>query len=174
MAEDISNDDVMGQMLFEKAKAEFPYLKDKDVAFAYTPIPDESRFLEFYSPEETKRPKYLPAGKVGIEVFSPKVRPIDILGDYVSHYGVQNDPELAKLYSGFKQTVPDTTMRERYAYHQQKLGEKRPYEDWLEISGMPEYFRGYTFNQWGENAKQMYTPEQLQYLDKIRQYLGIK
>jgi hypothetical protein len=34
-------------------------------------------------------------------------------------------------------------------------------------------FRGYTFNQW-ENAKDMYTPQQLQVLDQVRKYLGVK
>ena len=46
------NNAVVGQMLFEKAKTEYPYLADKDIAFDYAPAKGRG-FLEFYSPEET-------------------------------------------------------------------------------------------------------------------------
>ena len=64
-------------------------------------------------------------------------------------------------------------MQERYQYHTQNLGENRPYEQWMQMTGLPEMFRGYTFNQWQDAAK-MYTPEQLQTLNAVRSYLGIK
>ena len=66
-------------------------------------------------------------------------------------------------------------MQEQYAYYQQhpEYKESRPYEEWLKASGMPAYFRGYTFNQW-DDAKDMYTPEQLKILDAVQSYLRIK
>ena len=55
-----------------------------------------------------------------------------------------------------------------------QIDEKRPYEQWYQMTGLPEMFRGYTFNQFGQNAEQMYTPQQLETLNAVRQYLGIK
>ena len=171
--EQVTDNEVLGAQMFEKAQKEYPYLADKDISFAYTPSKGDDRQLEFYHPEETERPAYIPRGKVGIEVFNPQVKPLDILGDYVSHYAVNQDPALQALYKQFSGQLDPKVMQERYQYHQQNLGEQRPYDQWHEMTGLPEIFRGYTFNQWPD-AKQMYTPEQLQTLDKVRQYLNIK
>jgi len=176
------NNDVIGSLMFENAKKEYPYLADKDIAFDYAPSQGRG-FLEFYSPEETGSPEYprpqnIPLGRVGVQVFDPKTRPIDILADYVSHYGVENDPYLSERYQQFQQSfTPEQQQRlqEQYAYYQQhpEYKESRPYEEWLKASGMPAYFRGYTFNQW-DDAKDMYTPEQLKILDAVQSYLRIK
>ena len=178
----VSNDQVIGQMLFEKAKSQYPYLADKDISFDYAPGKGRG-FLEFYSPEETGSPEYprpqnIPLGKVGVQVFDPKTRPIDILADYVSHYGVEKDPFLAQKYQQFASSfTPEQqkVLQDQYAYYQQhpEFKESRPYEEWLQASGMPGYFRGYTFNQW-ENSKDAYTQSQLQLLDEIRKYLNVK
>ena len=175
MLNTIGND--RGMRLMDIAKQDYPYLADKDIAYTFTPAQDD-RQLEFYPPDEPGSPDYprpqeLPMGRVGIQVFNPKVRPIDLLGDYVSHYGVYNDPQLKDLYGQFTGAVNPQAMQERYAYHRQNFGEQRPYEQWAERTGYPELFRGYTFNQW-ENAAQMYTPEQLDILNRVRKYLGIK
>ena len=168
------NNDVMGQMMFQKAQKEYPYLAGKDIAFAYTPK-EGDRKLEFYSPEETERPKSIPAGKVGIEVFNPKVTPLDILGDYVSHYGVQNDPRLKALYTQFQGQLDPKEMQKRYEYHKANMGETRSYDEWLRMTGLPEVFRGYTFNQWpAEFSQKYYSPEQMKTLNDVRSYLGIK
>jgi hypothetical protein len=168
------NNDVIGSLMFENAKKEYPYLADKDIAFDYAPGQGRG-FLEFYSPEETGSPEYprpqnIPLGRVGVQVFDPKT--------YVSHYGVENDPYLSERYQQFQQSfTPEQQQRlqEQYAYYQQhpEYKESRPYEEWLKASGMPGYFRGYTFNQW-DDAKDMYTPEQLKTLDAVRSYLRIK
>jgi len=51
-----SEDDVMGQMMFDRAKQDYPYLADKDIAYKYSP--KEGRgFLEFYPPDETGSPE---------------------------------------------------------------------------------------------------------------------
>jgi len=174
--------DVMGQMLFEKAKTDYPYLSDKDIYFKYTPNQGRG-YLEFYHPDEPgspeyPRPKELPMGKVGIEVFDPSTKPLDILADYVSHYGVESDPYLSERYQRFTQSMtPDQNKRlqEQYKYYQEhpEYKEQRAYEEWAKASGLPAYFRGYTFNQWPDST-QMYTPEQLDVLNQVRSYLGIK
>jgi hypothetical protein len=182
----IEDNEVMDAMTEERtpdflseAQTAYPYLKDKELDIVYTPKPKETRFLEFYPPDEPgspemPRPKSLPMGRVGIEVFRPNVKPIDILGDYVSHYGVQADPELKKYYGQFRESLDPKVMQERYKYHRENFGETRPFEEWSESSGVPEIFRGYTFNQFGDNAAELYTPQQLMILDQVRKYLGIK
>ena len=164
-------------MNFEDIVKQYPYLADKPVDYLYSPRVGDNRFLEAYPPEETgdprdPRPKELPLGRYGIQVFNPKTTALDVLGDYVSHGAVKDDPILKKMYDEFQSTVPEKLMRERYKVHQQEYGEKRPFSEWLSTSGMPEYFRGYTFNQW-QNPEQMYTPEQLKILDKIKTYVGV-
>ncbi len=171
-----------GNKLFEKAQQEYPYLANKNIAYKYSPNKGRG-FLEFYDPEEIgspefPRPKELPLGKIGIEVFDPKTRPIDILADYVSHYGVEQDPFLVERYKKFASSMtPEQRQRlqEQYKYYQQhpEYREQRPYEEWEKISGLPGYFRGYTFNQW-ENPQELYTQQQLQMLDEVRRYLGVK
>ena len=171
-----------GQKLLETAQKEYPYLSGKDIAYKYSPQQGRG-FLEFYDPQETgspeyPRPKELPLGKVGIEVFDPKTKPIDILADYVSHYAVEQDPYLAKQYEQFSGSMgPEQRQRlqEQYQYYQQHpdYKEQRPYQEWEKASGMPAYFRGYTFNQWPDSSK-MYTPEQLNTLNAVKKYLGIK
>ena len=73
--------------------------------------------------------------------------------------------------------TPDQNKRlqEQYKYYQEhpEYKEQRPFEDWAKASGLPGYFRGYTFNQWPDST-QMYTPEQLEVLNQVRSYLGIK
>ncbi len=171
-----------GSKLFERAQQQYPYLADKDIAYKYSPQQGRG-FLEFYDPQETGSPEYprpreLPLGKVGIEVFDPETRPIDILADYVSHYGVNNDPFLAQLYQQFIGSInaeQRQRLQKQYQYYQQhpEYREQRPYEKWEEISGIPGYFRGYTFNQW-DNPQEKYTPQQIEILDQVRKYLGIK
>jgi hypothetical protein len=156
---------------------QYPYLVGKPVDFLYTPNPNADVYLETYGRTETgppnaPRPKELPMGRYGIQVFKPTTRPIDILGDYVSHAGVTDDPVLAKLYADFKSVTPDAVMKERYKEHQ-SFGEKRPYSKWLEMTGYPELFRGYTFDQFGPNSASMYSPEQLRVLNQVKQYVGI-
>ena len=160
-----------GAKLLETAQKEYPYLAGKDIAYKYTPTPGEERQLEFYKGGDL--PDWAKGKQVAIEVFNPKVTPLDVLGDYASHYGVQTDPQLKALYAQFAGQLDPKMMQERYQYHTQNLDEKRPYQQWYEMTGLPEIFRGYTFNQWQDAAK-MYTPEQLKTLDMVRQHLGIK
>jgi hypothetical protein len=184
--EDGMNQDVMELVRQERApdflsqaQQEYPYLKNKEIDILYNPKPQEQRYLEFYPPDEPgapdmPRPKELPMGRVGMEVFRSDVRPIDILGDYVSHYGVQSDPELQKYYGQFGESTDPEMMQRRYQFHKEQFGETRPYDVWYKQTGLPELFRGYTFNQFGENAAQLYSPQQLMILDRVKQYLGIK
>jgi len=160
-----------GAGLFEAAQKEYPYLQGKDIAYKFSPQQNPEYMLESYKGEDL--PEWAKGRQAAIEVFNPKTSPLDILGDYVSHYAVETDPQLQQLYQQFQGQLDPKSMQERYQYHVANFGENRPYEQWYQMTGLPEMFRGYTFNQW-ENPKELYTPAQLQTLDTVRQYLGIK
>ena len=165
------NNDVIGSLMFENAKKEYPYLANQDIAFKYSPKTNSEYMLEHYQGDDL--PDWAKGKTTGIEVFNPKTTPLDILGDAVSHYGVNNDQKLKELYAQFENQLDPNMMQQRYQYHVQNLKETRPFEEWMKMTGLPEMFRGYTFNQW-ENAKDMYTPEQLKTLDAVKSYLRIK
>jgi len=182
MATDIDENDVQGQMMFDRAKKEYPYLSDKEIPFVYSPNQETENLLESWKAGEPgegnyQRPAQIPIDKFGIQVFKPEgATPLNILGDYVSHVGIETDPKLQQYYTQFQNLLDPQSMQERYQYHVQNFGENRPYENWYNMTGLPEIFRGYTFKQFGneEEAKQMYSPEQLNVLNQVRQYLGIK
>ena len=134
--------------------------------------------LEFWQPgdegdKDQPRPKDLPLDKPGVEVYSDKTRPIDILGDAVSHYMVNTDPKIKGYYQQFQHSLtPEqkNRLQEQYKWDQDKEGDKRPYPQWEQESGLPAYFRGYAFQQWA-NPQKLYTPGQLKMFDDMMGYL---
>ena len=166
-------------MFLEQAQKEFPRLKELDLGYKYTPREDRG-FIEFFPPDEPgspefPRPKELPIGKPGIEVYNPRTRPVDIAGDIASHWMVYNDPRMIDYYGRFRQSIsPDQQerMRQQYDFYKKNYGETRPYEQWYETTGLPGYFRGYPFQQWEpEEIEQAYTPQQKAILDEVLNYL---
>lgn len=164
--------------VFDKASAEYPILKSMGLGYTQSPVRSDA-MLEFWPPGEPgapdmPRPRTLPLGQPGIEVYSDKVRPIDIMGDVASHYMVTSDPVVARTYKAFTNSLQpwqEQNLRGQYEYARKNEGERRSYSDWKERSGVPAYFRGYAFQQWGDDASQFYTPEQLQILDAMMGYL---
>jgi hypothetical protein len=167
--------------LLEKAREEYPVLRNVDVDYKYSPQQDLEKYgkLEFFPSDEPgsperPRPKEFPVGRPLVEVYDPKTRPIDILGDIASHYMIEQDPRVQGYYSQFqKSLLPGQydRLRSQYQFAQKNFGEERPYEQWYERTGLPGYFRGYPFQQWPEDFNETaYTPEQRQLLDEMMQY----
>jgi len=165
-------------MLLEAAKKEYPILNQYDIGYKYSPKQD-SGYLEFFPADEPgsperPRPKEFPVGRPLVEVYDPKTRPIDILGDIASHYMIEQDPRVQGYYSQFqKSLLPGQydRLRSQYQFAQKNFGEERPYEQWYERTGLPGYFRGYPFQQWPQEFNETaYTPEQRQLLDEMMQY----
>lgn len=163
--------------LFQQAQQQYPMLKGLDLQYKES-FGKGKGFLEYWPAKEIgspeyPRPKEFPLGKHGLEVYDPKTRPIDIMGDVASHFLIHDDPKMASYFDEFKQSLtPEQQgrLKEQYQYAKQSEGEKRPYEQWLESSGLPGYFRGYAFQQW-DNAKELYTPDQIKMFDSMVQYL---
>lgn len=171
---------------YQRAQAQYPILNNLDMAFRVSANKDPNNYLETWPKNEPgeqgyRRPADFPMNKVGMEVFNQKTQPKDIMGDIVSHDLVNSHPVYKKAYEDFKSSITPKQqgiLKQQYAYAQQNEGEKRPYEQWAEIAGLPAYFRGNLFDQWQKDGKtlttEMYTPEQLKSFDALKQYMSGK
>jgi hypothetical protein len=161
--------------LLDQAKKEYPALRDLDIGYVENPKND-SGYLEYWRPGETgtpdrPRPESLRPDKPGLEIYRKDTRPIDILGDVVSHQLVDTDPKIKGYYDQFRSSLTDDQkqiLREQYQHARDNNDEKRTFGQWAQVSGLPAYFRGYAFQQWpAEKMKQLYTPEQRAMFDEM-------
>ena len=147
--------------VFEQAVSQWPVLKSIGAVSKFSPGQGDQNMLEFWPPGEGGSPD------------SP--RPSDVLGDVVSHFLVKQDPVIAATYEQFTKSLgpeQQTILQEQYKYAIANEGEKRPFQEWLQSTGLPAYFRGYAFQQWpAEFNEKAYTPEQRQMFDQMMQYL---
>lgn len=165
--------------IFTQAKSKYPILNNPNISYKYSPNPGAQNYLEAFPPGESgdpsqPRPKEFPMDKYGIQVYKPDTKPIDVLGDVVSHFLVKTDPVVKSYYEDFQKSLtPQQTARlqEQYQYAQKNEGEKRSFGEWYQTSGLPAYFRGYAFQQWPD-AQKYYTPQQLKKFDGMMQYLS--
>lgn len=165
------------QNLYQQALTMYPKLNDFPVMYKESFTTDKKKpFLEFYPTQETMRPTEFPIDKFGVEVFRKNTKPTDIAADIVSHGMVKSDETLKKIYTDFAASLNNpkqqARLKEQYAYAVKNEGEKRPYDKWLEMSGLPAYFRGYAFKQWDQKfVDKAYTPAQKKMLDDAIDYL---
>jgi hypothetical protein len=173
-----------------RSEQQYPYLQDKNLRVAYNPDRKQG-MLEFYPPQEVgseqyPRPEQFPIDKFGVDIRSPMTRPIDVLGDYVSHYGIYTDPVLMASYKEIEKSLTGEQkdfLKRQYEDYKRgyfinesgdkvSLGEKEKgtFEEWLDRSGLPGFYRGNIFNQWEDKY---YTPRQLELFKKAKQYLGV-
>lgn len=169
---------VADQSPFDRAVQQYPILNRFDIRG--TPGKAGGNVLEFWRPgepgdEKTPRPSEIPIDTPGVE-YSPKARPIDILGDVVSHHLVETDPTIKKIYSAFQSSITpqqDQMLLGQYDWAKKNQGEQRDFESWKESSGLPALFRGHPFQQWpAEFNQKAYTPKQIQLLDRMMEYLS--
>ncbi len=133
--------------------------------------------IESWSPTEegepdNLRPAGLPKGTFGVQVYQGgKTKPIDVLADAVSHHLVNTDPQMKQYYQEFKDSLTpkqQDKLKADYQYAKENEGETRPFEQWVEASRLPAFFRGYTFNQWPkEFTSKLFTPDQIKLFDKV-------
>ena len=166
--------------VLQQAQQQWPILNRLPLSYKYTPRTDRG-YLEAWPPGETgskdaPRPKEFAPDLYGIEVYKSNTRPIDVLGDVVSHFMVKSDPRIKGYYEQFVASLSpqqEQRLQQQYQHAQQHEGEKRPYTQWREQSGLPAYFRGYPFQQWPQAQTQsFYTPQQRQMLDSMMSYLS--
>jgi hypothetical protein len=165
--------------VWEQAQQEYPRLRSQNVVYKRTPRKGMEK-LEAWPPGETgtrdrPRPKEFPSDRYGVEVYSSAVRPIDVLGDVVSHFMANNDPTIKDIYNRFSSSLTSQQMDRlvsQYKWSQAHERERRNFSDWLTSSGLPAYFRGMPFQQWPQDqTRGWYTPQQMQMFDEMMKYL---
>ena len=168
-------DDIIGQ-----AKKQYPVLNNPNLHFLYTPRSGPNvPYLETFPPGEggdpdEPRPSQFPMDKYGIQVYKADTQPVNVLGDAVVHMMRYTDPTIKKYYSDFEQSLTpeqEAILHRQYQHHVQYNGEKRPYQEWYEKSGLTQLFGGYAFGGTKKWPESYYTPEQLKMFDSMMQYL---
>lgn len=165
--------------VFERAVQQFPIISKFGVKGILNPNGGQG-YMEFWPPGETGTPDQprpeMFGNAPGVEIYRTDTRPIDVLGDVVSHYLVQKDPKIASYYQQFQASITPLqrkVLHEQYQWAQKNEGEARPYEVWRETSGLPALFRGYAFQQWPkEFTDKVYTEDQRKMFDQMMGYLG--
>ena len=165
--------------VWEQAQQEYPRLRSQQVSYKRTPRQGAEK-LEAWPPQEPgsrerPRPKEFPIDRYGVEVYSQQTRPIDVLGDVVSHFMVNSDPTIKDIYNRFSSSLTSQQMdrlMSQYKWSQAHERERRDFTQWMTSSGLPAYFRGRPFQQWPERGTEnWYTPQQLQMFDEMMRYL---
>ena len=130
--------------------------------------------IEFYSPNEKYNPR---PGKPTVEIFDKNLKgealKKAIFGDML-HYLPEVDPQFAKSRSDLvKSLTPEQLAIDKKAYDTavQKYGEKRPFTDWFAINRQDAYLRGYLAPDANDEWKDAYTPNQIEVLKNLQQYL---
>ena len=112
------------EKLVEETYRQYPnldqYLDPKNIIFNLGK--EKDYFLEQWvagepGSKESPRPKEIPLDESGIEVYKESTRPIDIVGDIVSHTLVETDPDFKAVYDKFKQSLQPGQMEKRYQKH---------------------------------------------------------
>lgn len=172
--------------LFQQAQQQYPVLGGQNYGYVENYQPG-SGFLEHWAPGEPGappspnqplngiRPSQIPMDQYGLEIRDPSTRPIDVLGEIVSHQLVHTDPNIKQTYEQFQKSITpqqQQLLQEQYEHAQKNEGETRPFEEWKKASGLPALFRGYAFQQWPQEFNdKIYTPQQKQMFDGMMDYL---
>jgi hypothetical protein len=177
-----------GGNLLEQARAQYPVLKNQDYGYVENFRPGAGG-LEHWEPGDkgtdeaasdgqfnVPRPNGLPLDKPGLEIRDPTTQPMGVLADIVSHGMRKTDPVVKAAYEKLQASMTPhqlDILKDQYEYSKENEGEKGSFDDWKERSGMPAFFRGYTFQQWPKEFNdKAYTPEQRADLDGLMSYLG--
>jgi hypothetical protein len=156
--------------LLTRTRAEYRVIRLRDPGFVLIESPpDPVRGLEFWRKGEPESPD--PAHWV-IETFGPGITVLDVAGDITSHYLRLYDGWTRQVYRRFTRSLNSAqvaTLHAQYDYAVANYDETRPYPVWLNIAGLPAYFRAYPFHQgWPQTA---YTKGQRQLLSAMVTYL---
>jgi hypothetical protein len=165
--------------LLDQARQQYPLLKNYDIGYKSN-VGGGNGYMESWPPGETgtasaPRPAEFPANQFGVENYRADSRPTDLAADVVSHHLVNIDPQIKQTYQNFSSSLEpwqNDILQQQYQHAIANEGEKRSFEDWKQNTGVPAYFRGYSFQQWpADFNKRAYTPQQMQQLDAMVRYL---
>ena len=90
--------DDQGLGLWNQAQQEYPALQGLGLNYKYNPGGGPGLLESWPADEEGTtehpRPPEFPLGQQGMEVYDPKTRPIDLMGDAASHFMINSDPTI--------------------------------------------------------------------------------
>ena len=178
LAPEGSNSNPYIDSLMRKATEEYPFISQhKPVVI--TNAGQGEGFAETYPPEETgrplegggfSRPKELPMGQIGIEIYRPDAfTHHDLAGEvlHVDPYSREISDKLAKTWT----PAQLKTLREHALDYDATLAEGRPEADAIR-NATDSALRGYVVGQWPEevNTSLQYAPVQRALLESLKNY----
>jgi hypothetical protein len=166
--------------LLTKANETYPFLQRHNPAVIVNEGGGKG-FAEAYPKDETgtplegggfSRPKELPMGRIGIEIYKPEQFSHHDLAGEVLHddpYANQTRDQLSKMWS--KEQLP--LLKEMALDYQATLDEGRPEADAIQ-NATDSAMRGYVVNQWPteNNQRLAYRPEQMKLLNNLQNYMA--
>lgn len=145
------------------------------VGYGHTATPGQQ--LEFYHPDEERNPK---RGSPYIEIYNRGLQgnalKTAIFGDML-HHAPTFIPEFSNQRQQFQCSfTPEQAdfNRRKYRELQNSGREARPFDQWMDKSGLDAYIRGYlapdAADEWRKAG--VYTPEQIKILEGMKRSLG--
>ena len=169
----------IAQQLLLQAQKEYPFISRHNPSVIVNEGGGEG-FAEAYPPEETgrpmgdgtfSRPKELPMGQLGIEIYRPdSFTHHDLAGEvlHIDPYSREISDKLAKTWT------PEQlkTLREHALDYDATLAEGRPEADAIR-NATDSALRGYVVNQWPQEVNNdfKYSPKQLQMFQSLQKYM---
>lgn len=183
MADSAGSDDGGGLPdVWQQAIQQYPILQRQGLAGVMN-IGGGQGYMESWQPGEPgsqdyPRPSTIPLNQPGIEIYRTDAQPIDVLADAASHFMVNSDPAMRSYYSQFQNMAQHNhtqqqMLQQQYQHALQNEGESRPYDQWLNMTGMPAWFRGRAFEQWPSDfTDKTYSDPQKQLISAVQKYVG--
>jgi hypothetical protein len=143
------------------AKGETSYGKKKSVVYVKD---GDGRRMEYYSSEDS------PTGEEMIDIFDPALQGEELQNAIVGEF-LHSAPTRSKEYAELRDVLQSIKTPQqnqddisRYEYAKENYGESRPFEKWLDVSGLDAFIRGYAVGQW---EPEYYTDEQKIVIDMM-------
>jgi hypothetical protein len=107
-----------------------------------------------------------------IEIFDPALKGKELeqalIGEFL-HEAPRRNEEYAIMRSNLNEIKTPKQLQDdvdRYNYAVENYGEDRPFDQWLEVSGLDAFIRGHAVGQW---PKDYYTDMQKEFIDAMMQ-----
>jgi hypothetical protein len=152
-------------------REQYPMFNDIEVRDMRDQGIQNGRKLEFTEAYDDRYDKPL------IQIFDPALQGQEleqaIIGEYL-HEAPRRSEEYATMRSKLNEIKTPQQLQDdldRYNYDVENYGENRPFDQWLEVSGLDAFIRGYAVGQWPQDY---YTDLQKKVIDAMMQKIRSK
>jgi len=164
-ARKLEREEVMSELgVLSSIKEEYPMFSDITVRDLRDQGTLDERRMEYYSPEDS------PTGEEMIDIFDPELQGEELQNAIIGEF-LHSAPKRSKEYAELRDVIQSIKTPQqiqddisRYEYAKENYGEKRPFEKWLDVSGLDAFIRGYAVKQWDS---EYYTDEQKLVIDMM-------